>query len=236
MIASLGTQARYAWTTVNRQETVVLMAVTTVAYSVFGKKALFALASFAGAAFYCRKFITLRVTTLVSAVISLPLCGFLGSPLIAAASGLFLTCYILKNENDQQKLITALQKEITERKKDTQAVQTNTELAQAVISSLSQFITTTRKQTDTLMQIESQERQTMQLAIDMLSNSELQEKLALARAANETFKHLATDLGAIPVQAETAFHNLQLLNARLWEVIEILQTIIAQRTQPPLPS
>ena len=136
----------------------------------------------------------------------------------------------------KMKELSALQKEIAERKKDTQAVQTTTELAQAVISSLSQFITTTREQTNTLMQIEVQETQTMQLMVDMFSDSQLQEKLTLARAANEKFTHLVTDLGAIPIQAETAFQNLQQLNTRLWEVIEILQTIIAQRTQPPLLS
>ena len=82
--------------------------ISSLAYSIFGKKALFISACALYAAFYFRKSFSNNSASLISAVISLPLCGFI-NPLSAIPSAIYLCYYVLKHDRDQQDHISRVQ-------------------------------------------------------------------------------------------------------------------------------
>lgn len=107
MIEHLFSQARIAWVyaSTDGKEQLELGAtaivISSLAYSIFGKKALFVSACALYAAFYFRRSFSNNSASLISAVISLPLCGFI-NPLSAIPSAIYLCYYILKHENEEQ--------------------------------------------------------------------------------------------------------------------------------------
>lgn len=232
MVAHIESYAKNACQAVYRQETVVLISVTVVAHSVFGKKGIAALSSLAYIAFYCRKFITLHSVALLSSIISLPLCGFLASPVMALISGLYLSYYILKNNYDLIKLIALLQQQIKESQKDTQAVSATAQTGEAALLLIDEFIKTIRQNTQNLLAIERQERATREAFTDIINDHKLQQQLEEATQAQDSFKKLTADLGPLSIQVESDLKKLEQLNNQLWAIIEILQTIINQRQSP----
>ena len=140
MINLLSSQARTVWTYVStdRKEHAAFAAaaivITSLAYSVFGRKALFISACALYSAFYFRTSFSNSSASLIAAVISLPLCGFI-NPLSAIPSGIYLVYYILKHQSDQKEEIDRLKKATERLEKAAGSLESNNKtLKEALVS------------------------------------------------------------------------------------------------------
>ncbi len=111
----------------------VAVLVTAAARTIFGKKGVFIVACGFYAAWYFRHSFTNQSATLISAVISLPICGFL-NPLAAIPPTSYLIFYIISHEQDQRKqntqlieAIASLQSSQRQTEKSMEGVQRKTE-------------------------------------------------------------------------------------------------------------
>jgi hypothetical protein len=185
MIASICLHARTVY--VRAQEGAALgassLTISYIAYVVFGKKALFILACGAYAAFYFRHSFSYNSATLISSVISLPLCGFFLNPVSAIPSTLFLVTYIFKHEYDQKNQIAQLKAVHAE--------------AQQSIKDLNHLIDLIRSNNQALDVLADQEKHVKDIVNQTLQNPSLQEKTAAVQRAYQGLVALTDEVGLL---------------------------------------
>lgn len=205
--------------------------VALIAYTLIGKKALLLFAAIASLSFYYKDYMTelSHSVTVISAVISLPLCCFFGSPLLMVPSSVFLASYILKNNREQNKLIAVLEKEIRRLQEETSRLTAVDKKGEIALLRVNKLIDSSKQRTQRVTQIKEQEQEGLRLSLEAISEAGVQEKIRAAQTAHDEVKKLTTALAKQPAQADATLLKMQRLTTCLGEMIDLLNKLIAQK-------